>query len=398
MKTVLMVIPNLGTGGAQNVFLDQYRFYSKHFKTIGVVFNWDGALPEDKELGIISLDVTGGGNWFTKSNNFVKRIRKLRAIKKANNVTHSISHLEGADYVNILSGKNEKIFCCIQGTKKFDGEIRGVLGWVRKNLMMPFLYKRCNIVAVSEGIRAEMINNFGLKPKQIVTIFNGVDLEAIARKKNEPSQLPSEPILITHCRLAPQKNLTQLIRIFALLKQIRPIRLVIVGDGELRDELISQSASANLSVYSTWRNDVMNDSYDIYFVGRQSNPYSMLSRATVYAMTSAWEGFPLSLGEALACALPSLATDCFTGPREILAPGFAGPQPIEQPLPTDFGILMPLADTQQHIELWAQTLAQLFDDAAARKQYSTTALHRMFDLDHKEISKKWLELIDDRNE
>ncbi|HZY78382.1 MAG TPA: glycosyltransferase [Cyclobacteriaceae bacterium] len=398
MKTLLLVIPNLGTGGAQNVFRDQYRFYSNHYKTIGVVFNWDGALPEDKQLGIVSLDVPGGGNWLSKGQNFFKRIRKLKAIKASNLITHSISHLEGADYVNILSGKKEKIFCWLHGTKKFDGEIRGALGWLRKKVMMPLLYRRSQMIAVSEGIRLEMITELTIDPKQVRTILNGFDLEAINRLKNEPSQLPTGPILITHCRLAPQKNLSALIRIFTILKHNRPVKLVIMGDGELRNELISQATSARLSVYSTWNNDVLHDSYDVYFVGRKSNPYSLLSKATVYAMTSAWEGFPLSLGEAMACGLPSVASDCFTGPREILAPGFSGPQPVDQPHPTDFGILLPQADNEQHIKLWSQILAQLFDDATARKRYSDAAIGRMSDLDQKEISKKWLALIDNGNE
>src|ERR1041385_3368147 len=257
MTVVMLIIPNLGRGGAQKVFRDQLRFYSTHFKTIGCVFNLDGCLPEDRDLGVISLDVPAGGNVFSKTLNFFKRAWKLRAIKRANNVSHSISHLEGADYANILSRQSESLICWIHGTKIFDREIRGPLGLLRKKILMPVLYKRdIRMVAVSEGIRREMTGTLKIDPKKIQTIVNGFDLDAINKKKNETSSfsLPpiADPIIITHCRLALQKNIEGLINIFALVRQARSAKLIIVGDGELRDQLVSQARSKGMSVYLGW--------------------------------------------------------------------------------------------------------------------------------------------------
>src|SRR5262245_12155733 len=107
---LILIIPNLGTGGAQAVFRQQLAFFSKHIPTIGVVFNRDNFSTADAGLdNVISLDVGAGATWLTKFGRFMERIRKLRAIKKQYGITISISHLEGADYINILSRESEKV-------------------------------------------------------------------------------------------------------------------------------------------------------------------------------------------------------------------------------------------------------------------------------------------------
>jgi glycosyltransferase involved in cell wall biosynthesis len=401
MKKVLLIIPNLGLGGAQNVFRQQYVFYSKSFETVGCVFNWNGATPEDKNAGYISLDVPGGGNILSKSWHFIRRILELRRIKRKYGITHSISHLEGADYVNILSRQSEKTICWIHGTKKFDGQIRGNIGWLRKKILMPRLYTRSVLVAVSEGIRRELINNLSINPHKISVMVNGFDLDAIRTKQQERSMFPiadvtaEGPLLITHCRLAPQKNLEGLISIFASVRQLRKSKLIVIGDGPLREELTSTAIAKGLSVYRSWANDPMNTSYDLYFAGYMSNPYSALTKASIYLMTSAWEGFPLSLGEAMACGLPSVTTDCFTGPREIVAQDLTIRQPVSEPYLSGFGILMPLADSSDHIKMWSDIICRLIDDESLRKKYSDAGKIRMLQFDLGEIHKKWFELVNE---
>lgn len=401
MKRVLLIIPNLGLGGAQNVFRQQYHLFSKSFDTITCVFNWNGATPEDRTMECISLDVPGGGKVFSKTWNFIQRIIRLRRIKKQYGITHSISHLEGADYVNILSRRGEKIVCWLHGTKKFDGQISGSIGMLRKKILMPLLYKRCTLVAVSEGIRAEVINDLSIEPEKISVMVNGFDLDAIRKKQGESTAFPiaelaaAGVLLITHCRLAPQKNLEGLIKIFASVVQHRKSKLIIIGDGPLRDELASKAITLGLSVYRSWLNDPMSDSYNLYFTGYMSNPYPVLTKASIYLMTSSWEGFPLALGEAMACGLPSVATDCFTGPREIAAPGLNSHQPVEKPYVSGAGILMPLADSPEHFRIWTDVICKLIDDESLRKKYSEEGKLRIEQLDLKEIHKKWLEVVNE---
>src|SRR5688572_28293672 len=156
---ILIIIPNLGPGGAQQVYRDQLAFFSKHYNTIGCVFNWDNTFEDDQLPNIISLDVPGGKNVFSKFYFFLKRVWSLRQIKKKYNIDFSISHLEGADYINLLSRRKEKVFCWLHGSKVFDKEIEGIVGKIRKAILIPLTYRSVDkIVTVSEGIRQELIN------------------------------------------------------------------------------------------------------------------------------------------------------------------------------------------------------------------------------------------------
>ena len=124
------------------------------------------------------------------------------------------------------------------------------------------------------------------------------------------------PMVLGVGRLAPEKDYATLIRGFALLRARMPARLVIVGDGIERDRLEELARSLGLT-------------RDVFLPGAVSNPYALMRRAQVLAVTSLFEGFGNVLVEALACGTPVVATDCPVGPREILGePLKAGLVPI----------------------------------------------------------------------
>ncbi len=397
---ILLLIPNLGRGGAQQVFRDQLQFYSRHYTTIGCVFNWDEAFTDDHELSIRSLDIPAGSTWVSKFISFWRRVAALRKIKKKYNIDVCISHLEGADYVNVLSKGREKTICWIHGSKSFDGNI-GVIGSFRKKIFIPFAYRLADqIVTVSEGIRQELISNFSTPAPKTITLYNGFDLDEIDAKSAQPLSTPyqelfdTKTILITHCRLSTQKNVSALIDVFKYLKDESDVKLVILGDGELREELIHHSRKGKLHVYSRWESDTsFHTNYHIYFLGYERNPYPFLQRSKLYLMTSSWEGFPLSLCEAMACNIPVLSSDCFTGPREIISPGLEKEQPIEQSVVCSYGILMPLA-TPSHLPAWSETIQSILGNEGLQHQLKKAGRERVLTFDKKKISLQWLSLVE----
>jgi glycosyltransferase involved in cell wall biosynthesis len=398
--TILLIIPNLGRGGAQQVFKTQLDYYSKRFTTIGCVFNWEDSFEEDRKLNIVSLDIPAGKNILSKLYFFWKRISSVNKLKKKFQVTISISHLEGADYVNILSRENDKIITWIHGTKQFDENISGILGMLRKRIFIPVLYKHSyKIVTVSRGIKEELVYYFNLPPGRITIVTNGISLtDILLNSEKEISAdvqylMSNHSFLITHCRLAKQKNLAVLLDVMARLPKDLRLKLIILGDGELREILLRHCLALHLRTFSVWNNDQFDNTYDVYFFGYQHNPYPFIKHASLYVMTSLWEGFPLSLCEALACGLPVMAADCHTGPREILCPELPSGEPISTPYYSPYGILMPIPNSVGQIDVWAKTIVTLIGSPELRSALSTSGVGRVRSFDRGILEHQWLKIL-----
>ena len=406
--SILLLISNLGLGGAQRVFHDHSVALGEHYSITEAVFNLDGGNIYPSKNELISLDVTGGGSALHKLRNFSRRIAGLRQLKHRLQPAVCISHLEGADYVNLLSKGSEKIILCIHGSKLHDTNINGALGWLRKKVLMPALYNRADrIVTVSRDLIPELVEGFGVKPEKLLTINNFFDvarielLSQLPLSAAEAAVYAEAPILVTAGRLSAQKNQAPLLTIFAALLERQPAKLVFVGDGELRADLTRQARDLGLRVYAIWEDTgLLTPDYDVYFLGMQQNPFKYLRPATVFVFPSAFEGFPLALGEAMICGLPVLSTDCATGPREMLAPSTLAPAlPLRQAERGAHGMLLPLltqpATLAADQAVWVNALSQLLADPTERAALSQAARSRMQDFTPARIVGQWRQLIEE---
>jgi glycosyltransferase involved in cell wall biosynthesis len=404
-KKLLLVIPNLGLGGAQRVFHDHSVELSKYYDVTEAVFDFDLENLYPSANPSVSLNVQGGGSPAQKARNFLRRVKRLRALKDKLKPDVCISHLEGADYVNLLSKGDEKIVLLIHGSKTYDNNISGALGWVRKKVLMPLLYKRADyIVTVSRDIIPEMVHDFGVAPAKLLAINNSFPVESVWELAKEP--LPADvqavydaaPILVTSARLAVQKHQWPLLNIFAGVLRQRPCKLVFVGDGELRRELVAHAHELGLRVYEAWENMPLTPDYDVYFVGLQQNPFQYIRPATLFVLPSAWEGFPLALGEAMTCGVPVLSTDCPTGPREMLAPDSVAPAiPLRTAEWAEYGVLMPMLNAQgsfqQDVYSWVEAIVKLLDNETERKRLGDRSTQRSKDFTHASTFARWHKLL-----
>lgn len=181
------------------------------------------------------------------------------------------------------------------------------------------------VVAVSEGVAEDATRVTGLPRERISVIRNPVVTDRLHRLAAEPLDHPwlsedQPPLVVGAGRLTEQKDFATLLRAFARLRASRPARLVILGEGRLRTRL--QSLAAELDIAD-----------DLALPGFTGNPYAWMARASVFVLSSAWEGSPNVLTEAMALGTPVAATDCPSGPREILAGG-------------RYGALVPVGDWQ----------------------------------------------------
>lgn len=179
------------------------------------------------------------------------------------------------------------------------------------------------ILAVSHGVAASLSKWLGIEPDTIRVINNPIIshrlFDAMAEKLDHPwFQADQPPVILAVGRLAKQKDYPTLIQAFATLSDQIPARLVILGEGDERRSIEGLIASHHLQGR-------------VALPGFVPNPYAYMSRASLFVLSSAWEGYPTVLVEALACGCPVVATDCPSGPAEILSGG-------------DLGILVPVGD------------------------------------------------------
>jgi glycosyltransferase involved in cell wall biosynthesis len=213
--------------------------------------------------------------------------------------------------------------------------------WLRL-LPIRWLYPAIEqIVTVSEGVADDTAQIARLPREQIRVIRNPVitpDLERLATAPCPHAWLADDaksPVIIGAGRLQRQKDFPTLLRAFSRVRQQRPCRLLILGEGAGRKALESLAQRLGLRLGTDG---------DLELPGYQANLYAWLARADLFVLSSAWEGSPNVLTEALALGIPVVATDCPSGPREILADGRYGP-------------LVPVGDVEALADAMLKTLA-----------------------------------------
>ena len=173
-----------------------------------------------------------------------------------------------------------------------------------------------HIIGNSQGVADDLSRITGLPRNRIHVIHNPVVTPGLAEKVAAGPDHPwleagQPPVLLGVGRLTEQKDFPTLIQAFAQVRQLRPLRLLILGDGSARPALEALIRHLHLE-------------QDVSLPGFVENPYAYMSRASLFILSSRWEGLPTVLIEALFCGVRVISTDCPSGPREILADGQHG--------------------------------------------------------------------------
>ena len=317
MKKVAFVISSLDLGGAQRAVSSITMGLSQDYdidiiinNTDDVVYPYRGRLCS---LNIANPKDRNKPSIFFQAQVLSKRILYLRKAKRQNNYDAVISFLDSANVANILSG-NKYCKCIISVRNNVTESLTSLKKKILIGGNVRYLYNRADgIISLSDGAAIDLINNYGIRPELVRTIYNGYDYAAIERKSREKSAVAVDAgcvNFVTMGRLTHQKGQWHLIRAFAeAYKSNQNIRLYILGIGELEEYLCKLINDCKLAD-------------QIKMVGFEDNPYSVLKEMDAFIFPSIYEGFGNAMLEAMTCGLPCISTDYESGAREILgAPG-----------------------------------------------------------------------------
>ena len=349
MKKIAIVIADLDLGGGQRVAINLANALAKNNEVSIVIFQ-DDDIHYKAPGKLIHLDCPQKSSILGKVFNVFKRAKRLRELIKKEQFDHVYGFMETANFPTAMVFRNAalSVHCNPRELSFFE------------SALVKLTYHRVkNIIAVSEDVADILRSDYGLK--NVSRIYNPVDVEDITAQVVQPYQHPKRYIVALG-RFHEVKRYDLLINAYSSSKMKDDCDLIIVGDGKLRPELEAQVKQLKLED-------------KVHFTGTQSNPFPYLAGARFITLSSRTEAFPMVLIEALALKCPVVATDCPTGPREIIEHGINGL----------------LVENENTVE-FSKAIDQLFYDVNLHKQFQNNAIASIQHLTGETIAKEWLAL------
>ncbi len=345
------LIPTGAGGGAQRVMVTLAKEIAARGRRVDlVVGRTEGPFVEDvgDNVRLVSLEKSGliGGRWSAwradpgglgalarpfllplSTSDMVYRLPALTGYLRQNRPDVMMSAKVHTNLVALLarraSGVSTRLVVSERGDYGDKVATSGRWRWRHITPLMRRLYADADaIVSVSQDLAERLPGYTGLDPARIQVLHNPVVSSSLHRQAEEAVDhawfaTGEPPVLLAAGRLEPRKGFQDLIAAFAKLSarqtsEQQPRRLVIFGEGKLRPALERQIAELGLSEI-------------VDLPGWCPNLFAYMARATLFVLPSHYEGLPGVLIQALACGCPVVATDCPTGPREILEDGRYGP-------------------------------------------------------------------------
>ena len=223
---------------------------------------------------------------------------------------------------------------------------RGLRYQIIRRLMRPTYHLADRVIVVAAAMIRELKEQLGLPANKLECIYNPVVDADLVKAAAQPCTHPwlaadaSVPVVLGCGRLSAQKDFATLIEAFRIVHARRPVRLIILGEGEDRVALQTKIDADGIAA-------------DVDLPGFATNPFAFMSRASVFVLSSIYEGMPGALIQAMACGAPLVNTDCPTGPDEILEDG-------------RWGALVPMCDPAAMASAIEQTLDAPPVDARSR--------------------------------
>ena len=370
-KKVGLLIPLLSKGGAgravsriSKLLISKYDLYIVLYEASNIEYEFEGTLVDlhvgsEEELSIKKV--------FRQ----FKRLFAVKQIKKKLKLDVMISFLDIANICNIITKTDKcKVIVSVRGSIRLNRESTK-LEYFKKKILKRIYKKADSIISVSKQIEALLINEIHIPPTKVSVIYNPISFEEVYRKIDKLvfdefiKFIKNKKVLTSAGELIYIKGQYNIIKaLYRVLKDEDDVVLVIMGDGPLKEQLMQLVDDLDLES-------------SVFFTGYYENVFSIFKHSDLYILSSISEGFPNVLIEAMACGLPVIATDCESGPREILydTPDFN--MIIQDVTAADYGLVIPKVSenidwNSRHIDKSQESLAKAISLLLSNKKLYDT--------------------------
>jgi len=306
-KRVLFLLPSMRGGGSERVISIIVNHLDRSvFEPVLVLLQKEGIYLNDlpKDLKIVDLKVT-------KARYAIGKIVKTIQMLEPDIVMSTLGH------INILLALLKPL---LPKKTKYIARESSIVSINNQQTRYPalfdFLYKRVfnnfhGIIAQSQFMKQDLVENYGVNAEKIRTIYNPLDIAKIEQLSQEECNCfnSSKFNILIVGRLSNEKNHKAIFHIMKLLP--KEYHLTVLGDGILKEELLELSQTLELQE-------------QVSFIGFDKNPYKYMKQADVVVSMSFYEGFPNVLIEATACTTPIVAYNGKGGTAEIIENGVNG--------------------------------------------------------------------------
>ena len=364
---LIFLIPSLSGGGAEKVACNLLPHISKHFDvTLALLENRRiYTVPEKVRIKAFS------GPLKTQSAHILRipyHIYSLAWMVRKYKVRIVMSFMEQANILNLLTAfiTHHKTLISQRIEPRRQYANKGVLGRLILKASLLLYPKADQVEVVSKGIHNTLISDYGLDHRKLNVIPNPVNIDNLFHQSKAPlpPNIPVKFLLHVGRMNLAHKGHDVLLEAFLLLRRkFTDLSLVFVGDGPDRNRIINLIEKFDLKDATI-------------LTGWQDNVACFMAHAQVFVLSSRYEGWPNVLVEAMACGCPVVATDCDTGPREILGDD-------------EHGLLVPVNDP----ETMALKVEKFLFNTEMRKTYVARGLKRASHFQTEKIAAKYIAIL-----
>lgn len=315
-------------------------------------------------------------------NNIMRIIKYKRLIRKEKldvlyefiSINNPISMIKHKSVVRIISSRDYSVMTAC--TERFS------------RCLMQADAMICN----SQYLRQYFIGKHPEQSSKVFSVYNFIDTDEICNQAKEDIDAQCNEFIEKHSsiivavgRFCKEKGFEFLIESIALARKNNDgIGLMLVGDGEYKQKYMALIEQFGLQEH-------------VYFTGFQKNPYKYMAHSSCFVLSSLSEGFPNVLAEAMALGLPVIATNCYSGPAEILRKDADYAAIKDTYVECDYGIISPAlkeSDNQIAMNELSKAILKLMSNKELYCKYQKLSIQRSLDFSEEATRKRLNEIFD----